>query len=780
MISIVNKINDKGKIRNTLTAGILCVVFYTLSGFSQDNDSSIFVTPDILKDNVAFWKKIYTEVGLHEGVLHDMDYPLVIFKKVSLDQTSSWSNSRFTESQKTLISSSLKHIETQPESTWTDDEKGFAKLYKDHAPEGALAGAHNRVRFQLGQKERFRQGLERSTAYLDTIRSIFGQYHVPMRLAYLPHVESSFNAEAYSKVGAAGLWQFMRSTGKLFLKVNYLIDERRDPVLATTAAAKLLLGNYQEIQSWPLAITAYNHGLGGMKRAVETTGSRDIAVVIKNYSSPSFQFASKNFYACFLAASDIAMHSDYYFSDLHFAKKVEFKNVKLPSFMKPSVISKYLNIQQDLLREFNPALRPVVFGQQKQLPAGYEVRVPLDVSLASAQKALAAIPDSLKSSEPERSDYYSVQSGDNLYSIASRFGVSITQLTLENNITRKNRIYEGQVLRIPQFKRATEASAGQLALAEASQEPESAVAEKTTEKSQAPTVEPPGPAIPPASAAPMPPPSVPWAPVEPAPEAPQQPAAKQPAAVAPVKKPSTPLPMKPSVKQAPVSAPETPQAAQAALKGLSDSLKEIVLAKADTVPASPEGAKPGVMPKFDVDVYNLEVTLSPVGNTAGITVSVDETIGHYADWLGIPTYRIRQLNRMGGRSDIRINRPLMVPVDQPLLEKFVKARLEYHMAIEEDFYGRYKVSDLKQKTIRRGETLWDICNGQDLPLWLFKKYNKQIDLGKLMPGALAWIPVIEEKTEKEIQDDLIPPGGLYPSYSDPEETSRTRGILRTP
>ena len=612
--------------------------------------------------------------------------------------------------------------------------------------------------------------MERSTAYLDTIRSIFGQYHVPMRLAYLPHVESSFNSEAYSRVGAAGLWQFMRSTGKLFLKVNYLIDERRDPVLATTAAAKLLLGNYQETQSWPLAITAYNHGLNGIKHAVESTGSHDIAVIIKNYYSPSFQFASKNFYACFLAASDIAMHPDGYFSDLHFAKKIEFKNVKLPSFMRPTVICKSLNIGQDLLREFNPALRPVVFSQQKQLPAGYEIRVPLDVSLASAQKALASIPDSLKSSEPERSDYYSVQSGDNLYSIALRFGVSVTQLALENNITRKNKIYEGQVLRVPQSKRPAEAGTGQLASAEPAQEPENPQAEKTTEKAP----EPQAPAIPPASAAPAP--SVPWAQAQPAPEAPQQLAAKPPAMVALVNHP-TALPPKPSVKQQSVS---TPEISQTALKGLSDSLKEIVLAKADTVAASAQGAQPSVMPKFDVDVYNLEVTLSPVGNTAGINVSVDETIGHYADWLGIPTYRIRQLNRMGGRSDIRINRQLVIPADQPLLEKFVKARLEYHMAIEEDFYSRYKVTDVKQKTIRHGETLWDICNGQDLPLWLFKKYNKQLDLGKLMPGAAAWIPVIEEKTDKEIQEEASAPGGLYPSYGDPAEASRTRGIIRTP
>ena len=139
-------------------------------------------------------------------------------------------------------------------------------------------------------------------------------------------------------------------------------------------------------------------------------------------------------------------------------------------------------------------------------------------------------------------------------------------------------------------------------------------------------------------------------------------------------------------EDAPAEAPcqaadcRSPEVPQNALKGLNDSLKEIVLAKADSA-ALPRGAKPSVAPKFDVDVYNLGVSLSPVGNTAEIYVPVDETIGHYADWLGIPTFRIRQLNRMGARSDIRINKRLSIPADQATLEKFVKARLEYHMAI---------------------------------------------------------------------------------------------------
>ena len=421
------------------------------SGAADDSDSSVFFVPDVLKDNVVFWKKIYTETGLHEGLIHDRDYPLVIYKRISLDQLSEWTCSRYAESQKSHIANCLRNLETQPESTWTEEEKAYLAIFKEHAPAEALAGASGRVRFQLGQKERFRSGVERSMAYLDTIRSIFADYGIPRRIAYLPHVESSFNYESYSKVGAAGVWQFMRSTGRLFLRINYLIDERRDPVLSTVAAAKLLKSNYRELGAWPLAITAYNHGVNGMKHAVSSTGSRDIAVIIKNYSSPSFQFASKNFYACFLAASDVAMHASDYFSDLHYAKKIEFKNVALPSYTKPRVLCKYLNISQEVLREFNPALRPVVFSQQKQLPAQYEIRVPTDIASTSMEKQLAAIPDSLKSSEPEKSGYYTVQQGDNLYGIASRFGVSISQLTEENNINRKNRIFEGQVLRIPQL-----------------------------------------------------------------------------------------------------------------------------------------------------------------------------------------------------------------------------------------------------------------------------------------------------------------------------------------
>ena len=118
---------------------------------------------------------------------------------------------------------------------------------------------------------------------------------MPVELSVLPHVESSFNPEAYSHVGAAGIWQFIRSTGKRYMQIDHLIDERMDPFASTKAAAKLLRHNYQLTQSWPLALTAYNHGVASMRRAINTLGTRDIAVIVRKYKGRAFGFASRNF-----------------------------------------------------------------------------------------------------------------------------------------------------------------------------------------------------------------------------------------------------------------------------------------------------------------------------------------------------------------------------------------------------------------------------------------------------------------------------------------------------
>src|SRR5207237_4490387 len=132
-------------------------------------------------------------------------------------------------------------------------------------------------------------------------------------IALLPLVESSFENRARSNAGAAGIWQFTRGTGRLYLNVNRKLDERLDPARATWAAARLLHDNYNALGSWPLAITAYNHGRAGMQRAQNEIGS-ELTSIIERYDGPLFGYASMNFYSEFVAAVEVYVNYRQYFS----------------------------------------------------------------------------------------------------------------------------------------------------------------------------------------------------------------------------------------------------------------------------------------------------------------------------------------------------------------------------------------------------------------------------------------------------------------------------------
>jgi membrane-bound lytic murein transglycosylase D len=716
---------------------LILILFSIVFSNSAAQTDTIFPVPDILKHNVEFWKKIYTEISLSEGLIHDRDYPMVIYDRLKGDY-----NSPSVKSRKDAIAVSLRSIIAKSGAGLTKEEEALYAIYKQFGDTTVFNEAPERIRFQMGQKERFREGLVRSGLYLDTIRSIMKAYKVPQRLAYLPHVESSFNTEAYSKVGAAGLWQFMRGTGKIYgMKIDYSIDERRDPIIATIAAAKYLSSSYAELKSWPLAITSYNHGVAGIKRAVAQTGSNDIAVIIQKYSSRSFQFASSNFYGCFLAASEIAENYTTYFPNTALSPSLKFLDTKLPCFITPDHICTLLGLTPEQLSVLNPALRSSVFEQKKRLPKGLVIHLPATLKAETIQTALNSIPDSLKLLGPERSNYYTVSRGDNLYGIASRLSVSVKELALENNISKYNRIYAGQVLRVPG---AASVAVKTVELASATKqqslsdkkivEPaiESTSVEAAVEIAQAEIAQ----ITPPEDTTPVV--SVVAVAAEPK-QIKSEPPSKQ-------KQPQ---------QQSTESAKTAKKDAiiQNQVEQLSDSLKDIALAPALPEPEVSSRIKP-VLPKiFDVGLYNLDAVLSSGGSRATIFVSIDETIGHYADWLGIPTWQIRKLNDMGRGSTIRVNQKLQIPVNtQDALDRFSSARLEYHMAIEEDFYTQYMVSDVKAHILKRGQTLWDLCNVSEatIPLWLLNKYNKQADLSKLTAGMTVWIPEISELTQEEI------------------------------
>ena len=197
-----------------------------------------FSTPPGLQSEVDFWKKIYSEYSTKHAVVHDIKNLDVIYEVVYLGEKplSRRSRERKLEKTKKKYKNILRKInKTKNKAKLKGEDKRVYELVKKD-----FYKASRQIRAQLGQKDRFREGIERSGLYMKEIKSIFKKFNLPDELSVLPHVESSFQIGAYSSAGAAGIWQFTRGTGRLFMRVGYDVDERRDPIIATYGAAKLL------------------------------------------------------------------------------------------------------------------------------------------------------------------------------------------------------------------------------------------------------------------------------------------------------------------------------------------------------------------------------------------------------------------------------------------------------------------------------------------------------------------------------------------------------------
>ncbi len=330
----------------------------------------------------------------------------------------------------------------------SNDEERVLKLFPEGTSNAEFRAAAGRVRFQLGQSDRFRQGLVRSGTWKPYIDEVMAKRGLPPELAALPHVESSFDPTAYSKVGAAGMWQFMRSTGVRYMRIDHIVDERRDPFFATDAAARLLADNFSVIQSWPLALTAYNHGLASMRRAVQQQKTTDIATIVAKYQSRSFGFASRNFYTAFLAALEIDSNPERYFPNLKINPPSDTATITVPAFTTVDTLADALNLRESTLRELNPALTDIVWSGDKYVPQGFELRVPRDT--AAVAEALLGTIDADKLFAAQRADReHRVRRGDTLSKIASEYRVSLAALMRVNGMSGKDVIRVGQMIRLP-------------------------------------------------------------------------------------------------------------------------------------------------------------------------------------------------------------------------------------------------------------------------------------------------------------------------------------------
>lgn len=261
-----------------------------------------------LEDNVAFWTKVYAEADINDAIVHDRENLGRIFAIVKVPaggKERGQAMRAYRDHFAGLLEGLAESIDDP--RRWTSQQRSVAKLFRaDELNEAALRRSINNIRLQTGLKSRFEAGVQRSLRYLPTVHTIVQSQGLPVDIVHLPHVESSYTPHARSKVGAVGLWQIMPRTMR-DLMGSRLVNARTDVSVATVAAAKLLRQNFEATRSWPLALTAYNHGLSGVLRAQRQTGSADLCEIIERYNSASFRFASSNFYAQFLAARNLAL-----------------------------------------------------------------------------------------------------------------------------------------------------------------------------------------------------------------------------------------------------------------------------------------------------------------------------------------------------------------------------------------------------------------------------------------------------------------------------------------
>ncbi|HSO80558.1 MAG TPA: lytic transglycosylase domain-containing protein, partial [Chromatiaceae bacterium] len=369
----------------------------------QTSSDATFPIPPGIEDNVEFWRKVYGEMDRSQVVIHDNEYMSVIYEVVDVPGSGE-SRRAFVKGKQQEYRDRLATLErkvTYGESLTSAEEEMKAEL-EAVGGRNAIFGAADRVRTQQGMRERFRSGMEISGRYDQAFREIFRKHGVPEDLAFLPHVESSFQSKARSGVGAAGLWQFMPATGRVYdLQVDHKLDERMDPLLACEGAARYLSAAHRKLGSWPLAITSYNHGQGGIAKAKSLHGS-DIGKIVENYKGAAFGFDSRNFYSQFVAAREVAGNPKKYFPDgVAFHRAHDNDRLVLKQPMSAQQLAGQYGLSVYQLDDLNPSWSNAIVKGDASIPAGASVWLPAGATGRNSGQPVAAAPAMIARQEKE-------------------------------------------------------------------------------------------------------------------------------------------------------------------------------------------------------------------------------------------------------------------------------------------------------------------------------------------------------------------------------------------
>ena len=406
--------------------------------------------PKSLERSIAFWTRIFTAIDGHGGVLHDPDDLGVVYHTFVRLPERPGESQKAIEQKRQRVAQRLSALADNDASARDEDDRRLLALFAAPPSPARLRQAAHNIRFQRGVRDQVARGLERSGQYLPTIRNLFKQAGLPAALTWLPLLESSFHPLAYSKAGAAGMWQFTRGTGRLYLTIDEAVDERFDVQRATLAAARLLRKNYELLGAWPLAITAYNHGAAGLRKAVAELKTTDIGVIAQKYRGPNFGFASRNFYAEFLAVLDVVKQRRHYFPHIKDAVPEPYHRLTLFAYVTLSTLETYLGVDHRDLADWNPSLRPAVQETYLRIPKGYALRIPQRLMPKAELRARwAASPPRFRFKAQLQPRAYRARRGDTLSTIAARTGAPLKTIARRNRLRPPYRIRAGRTLRLP-------------------------------------------------------------------------------------------------------------------------------------------------------------------------------------------------------------------------------------------------------------------------------------------------------------------------------------------
>ena len=289
--------------------------------------------------------------------------------------------------------------------------------------------------FQTRRRGDMQNWIREKAVYERLFRSILRDNNVPEEFIYLSMLESELKTDARSYVGAMGQWQFMDYTAKSFgLKMDYWVDERRDPIKSTEAAARYLLYLYEEFNDWYLVMAAYNAGEGRVGRSIRYERTRDY------WKLRTLPRATRNYVPYILAVAAISIEPEKYgFTNVSpLPTWGDFDTLTLNQSYELETIARACGVSYNRLRDLNPELRKLITP-----PYNYVIRLPRGTRnvLAREINAMEAAPTHV---------VYNVRSGDTLSEIGIRYSVTVQDIVRTNKLDDKSRIFVGQKLIIPQ------------------------------------------------------------------------------------------------------------------------------------------------------------------------------------------------------------------------------------------------------------------------------------------------------------------------------------------